>query len=152
LPKLAPSGFTLVELLIVLAIMAAVTALFLPRLLTGTAGAELREATHEMTAALAETRSLAIARNRVASVVIDPATRRYREPGREHHISDRVSIAWHNVAAAGNDGDQVAIYFFPDGSSSGGEIDFAAGIARAAVTIDWFTGRAAAHEMAAARR
>jgi general secretion pathway protein H len=150
-PKHPASGFTLIELLVVLAVMAAVTALFLPRVFTGTAGAELRAATHEMTAALAGTRSVAIAGNRVAAVIIDPAARRYREPGREHRVSERVSVAWHGVAASGSGGDQVAIYFFPDGSSSGGEIDFATGAARASVTIDWFTGRAATHEMAAAR-
>ncbi|HXQ52422.1 MAG TPA: GspH/FimT family pseudopilin [Stellaceae bacterium] len=143
-------GFTLVELLLVMAIMAAVTTLFLTKVTTGTNSAELRAATREMTAALAETRSLAIAGNRVTAVVIAADARHYREPRREHLVPPRLAVAFSGVVplAAG----AGAIYFFPDGSSSGGEIDFAAGPASAAVHVDWFTGHAGAQDIRAARR
>jgi general secretion pathway protein H len=147
--RLAP-GFTLVELLIVLAIMAAVTTLFMTRVRTGTTGAELRQATREMIAALDETRSVAIAGNRVAALVIAAGARDYREPRRAHHIADRVDASFSGVVPLQDGGG--AIYFFPDGSSSGGEIDFTAGVAREDVSVDWFTGHAGAQDIRAARR
>ena len=54
-----------------------------------------------------------------------------------------MSVALLGAQPVSGDAGSGAIYFFPDGSSSGGEIDFAAGQARVAVTIDWFTGRVA---------
>jgi general secretion pathway protein H len=136
-------GFTLIELLIVLAIMAGAAVWFATYIRSGSTGVELRAATREMAAALNETRSRAIASNRIASVVIAPRQRRYRDPAREHVLGSRVSIAVQDAVLLDEDGSSDAIYFFPDGSSSGGEVVFAAGAAREAVTIDWFTGHAA---------
>lgn len=144
-------GFTLVELMIVLAIMAGATTLFMTYLHTGTTGAELREATREMTAALNETRSHAIGGNRITALIIDTKAGRYREPGREHILSRRVSLSVRGLVPVASDGGSGAIYFFPDGSSSGGEIDFAAGSASEAVTIEWFTGHASALAIRATR-
>jgi general secretion pathway protein H len=144
-------GFTLVELLIVLAIMAGATTMFMTYLHTGTTGAELREATREMTAALNETRSRAIGGNRVTTLIIDPAAGRYREPGHEHRLSQHVSLSVRGIVPVAPDGQTGAIYFFPDGSSSGGEIDFAAGSASEAVTVEWFTGHATAQSIHGAR-
>jgi general secretion pathway protein H len=144
-------GFTLVELLIVLAIMAGTTALFMTYVQTGTIGAQLRAATREMSAALNETRSRAIAANRTTALVIDAQDRRYRDPGREHVVSPRVGFAVQGAVPVSGDGRSGAIYFFPDGSSSGGEIDFAAGTASEAVTIDWFTGHANVQALRATR-
>src|SRR5580692_9533877 len=135
-------GFTLVELMIVLAIMAAATTLFMTYVNTGTNGGQLRAATSEMAGALGETRSLAIAGNRITTLVIDGGARSYRDPRREHRVSDKVRVAFRSLAPLPGDERGGAVYFFPDGSSSGGEIDFAAGPAGAAVRVDWFTGRA----------
>ena len=143
-------GFTLIELLIVLAIMAGATALFVSYVQTGTTGAQLRAATREMSAALNETRSRAITANRITALVIDARDRRYRDPGREHVLPPRLSLAVAGAVPVAGDAKNRAIYFFPDGSSSGGEIDFAAGTASEAVTIDWFTGHAAVQAIRAA--
>jgi hypothetical protein len=104
-----------------------------------------------MTAALNESRSLAIAGNRVTALVIE-SSHLYREPRREHRLSPRVSIALRGGAASAGGGVGSAVYFFPDGSSSGGEIAFTAGTAREVVSIDWFTGHASAQELRTARR
>jgi general secretion pathway protein H len=144
-------GFTLVELLIVLAIMAAATALFMTYVQTGTTGAQLRAATREMSAALSETRSAAITANRVTALVIDTRNRRYREAGREHVVPARLGLTVAGAVPVPGDERSGAIYFFPDGSSSGGVIDFAAGTASEAVTVDWFTGHAIVQALRATR-
>jgi general secretion pathway protein H len=98
-----------------------------------------------MAGALGETRSLAIVGNRVTALVIDGRARGYRDPRREHRISDRVRMGFQRLVPQGGDERDGAVYFFPDGSSSGGEIDFAAGETGAAVSVDWFTGEASVH-------
>jgi general secretion pathway protein H len=133
------AGFTLIELLIVLAIMAAASVWFMTYLRTGSTGAKLRAATRELEAALDETRSLAIAEDRVTAVVVDASARIYREPHGVHHVASGLALV---VPDGGG-----AIYFFPDGSSSGGEIAFATGHASEAVSVDWLTGRAQAHAL-----
>ncbi|HUK59488.1 MAG TPA: GspH/FimT family pseudopilin [Stellaceae bacterium] len=138
-------GFTLVELLIVLAIMAVAGTMLATHFGVGRAGAELRAASRELVAALDETRSVAIAQNRIAALTLDAGTRRYRDARGFHAIPARLAVAWRGLVPAGGDGRTAAIYFFPDGSSSGGEIDFAAGDAKRAVSVDWFTGAANAH-------
>jgi general secretion pathway protein H len=135
----------LVELLIVLAIMAAATTLLVTYIRTGTNGGELREATSEMAGALGETRSLAITGNRVTALVIDAGARDYRDPRAEHRVSDRVRMGFQRLVPQGDDAREGAVYFFPDGSSSGGEIDFASGATGAAVSVDWFTGAASVY-------
>ena len=140
-------GFTLIELLIVLAIMVATGVLFAAYLGTGRASAELRAASRELAAALNETRSVAVAQNRIAAVTLDPASHLYRDARQAHRIPAQLSLAWRGLVPAG-DGRSAAIYFFPDGSSSGGEIEFVAGHAREAVSVDWFTGRASADAIA----
>ncbi len=135
-------GFTLIELLIVLAIMAGAALWFATYVRSGSTGAELRAATREMAAALNETRSRAIVSNSVTALVIAPRDRLYRDPARQHVVASRMSIAVQGAVALDPAGRSGAIYFFPDGSSSGGQVEFAAGAAREAVTIDWFTGHA----------
>ena len=134
-------GFTLIELLIVLAIMVLATTLFTSGMRVGTTGAELHEATQEMKAALDQTRSLAIAGNRVTALIVENG-HLYREPRSEHRLSSRVSIALSGGSAAADNGSGSAIYFFPDGSSSGGEIAFAVDKTLGVVNVDWFTGHA----------
>jgi general secretion pathway protein H len=145
------NGFTLVELLIVLAIMAGAMLWLTSHITSGTTGAELRQATREMAASLNETRSRAIATNRIVALVIAPRERRWRDAAGDHAVASRLSLAVTGAVPLAQDGDRGAIYFFPDGSSSGGEVEFAAGRASEAVTIDWFTGHATAQAIRAPR-
>jgi general secretion pathway protein H len=139
------AGFTLIELLVVLSIMALVALSLTPMLRIGRAGAEARAASDEMLNALRTTRSLAIARNRTTALVIDTRRNAYAEPKRLHALPRGMTMAWKNLVPVAGRDDQVAIYFFPDGSASGGEIDLTTGGAVGAVTVDWFTGLARVH-------
>ncbi len=141
-------GFTLIELLIVLAIMAAAGALFATYLGVGRAGAELRAASRELMASLNETRSEAIVQNRTAALTLDATAHSYSDGRGRHPIPERLGLAWRGLVPQGS---AAAILFFPDGSSSGGEVDFAAGSAGEGVSVDWFTGRTSAHAIAPTR-
>jgi len=145
----APNGFTLIELLVVLAIMALVVTLLAPMLRIGRSGADLRSASNEMLAVMRATRSVAIAQNRTAAIVLDPVYGRYGEPTRYHRLPNGMTMSWHALWPVAGHNELGAIYFFPDGSASGGEIDLKTGNAVGAVVVDWFSGMTSLHDPAA---
>jgi type II secretion system protein H len=67
----AAAGFTLLELLVVLAILALAAAIALPTLTSPSDGVRLRSAAGEIAAALRAARAAAIARNGEVAVMID---------------------------------------------------------------------------------
>jgi general secretion pathway protein H len=134
-------GFTLVELLVVLAILALVMTLIPPFLAGGQARAELTTATREIAAALRETRSLAIREGRSAAFVVDGRTGTYRAAGGTpaRQVPAGLSVA---LLTAGNErSDAGAIRFFGDGSSTGGGVSVMQGERRSDVLVDWLSGR-----------
>jgi general secretion pathway protein H len=136
----------LIELLVVLAIMALVVTLLTPMLRIGRSGADLRSASSEMLAAMRTARSAAIAQNRTAAVMLDPVDGRYGEPRRYHLLPKGMNMSWHSLWPVAGHDELGAIYFFPDGSASGGEIDLRKGNAVGAVVVDWFSGMASLHD------
>jgi general secretion pathway protein H len=134
------AGFTLIEMLVVLAILALVMAVMTPMLAGSRSRAELDAAAHELASALRETRSLAIREGRSESFVI--AARRFRAAGGPlRPLAPGLALAL--ATARGDAVPAGAIRFFADGSSSGGELIVASGGRRSYVTVDWLTGRVA---------
>src|SRR6266851_4843445 len=108
-------GFTLIELVVVLAIVALLLAIVLPFGLHRRGHDELASGAREIAGALRLARSRAILVNRPASFVVD-----------------------------------VAIRFFPDGSSTGGGVALSLGGERYDILVDWLTGGVSVHAGAAA--
>jgi general secretion pathway protein H len=142
----AAKGFTLIEMLVVLAIMALVVTLLTPMMRIGRSGADLRSARSEMLAAMRTARSTAISQNRTTAIVLDPVRGRYAEPNRDHVLPNGMIMSWRALWPVAGHDDLGAIYFFPDGSASGGEIDLRTRNATSAVVVDWFSGYASAHD------
>jgi general secretion pathway protein H len=125
-------GFTLVELMIVLAILALVAAIAFPRLLNRAPGTSLGAASEELRAALATARSAAIAEDR--EVWVAGGTGSYRIDGARH---DLLSAAGVRIEVP-----RGRIAFFPSGGSSGGRIVLRGGGSTEQLDIDSLTGRA----------
>jgi prepilin-type N-terminal cleavage/methylation domain-containing protein len=114
----AEHGFTLIELLVVLTLVALMSAAVLPRFM----GAGQESARHWAARAAIELRAArqqAIVGARPVSVPIDPDVARLRSPN-------------------GADADEVL--FFPDGSSTGGRLEFELHGRIAIVVVDDLTG------------
>lgn len=144
-----PRGFTLLELLVVLAVLGLVTTFALPFFTGGRAGLELRGATRELTATLREARGLAIAHNEPTAVLFDSASGSYRLSASEkaHSLPRSTRLAVYRPGLGRDDGGEAAmIVFFADGGSSGGIVEIFRGQTRGAVAVDWLTGRVTAHE------
>jgi general secretion pathway protein H len=139
----AAGGFTLLELLLVLAILALVTAVAVPALTSPSDSVRLRAASEELSAALRLARARAIARNREVAVVIDAESRSIHVQGAsaQHLASDifvQLTIAESERATPTRGG----FRFFADGSSTGGDIVLGLHGRELRLCVDWLTGKA----------
>jgi general secretion pathway protein H len=119
----AQAGFTLLELMAVLALMALLMGLVLPGLVRSWEREKNRAALRELTAALRTARSEAVTRGLKVRLFLNLKTGRYRLEGstREGTLTGMsltdASLVWQNPEKS-----QGYIVFFGDGSSSGGKL------------------------------
>jgi len=138
-----PAGFTLVELLVVLGILALLALLAGPVVSRALPGATLKTAASNVADALRRVRSDAIVSNAERQLLIDVEGRIVvigREPERlslPAELQLRVVVGDTEVAGRTSGG----IRFFPDGSSTGGRISIAVDDTAYDVRVDWLTGR-----------
>jgi general secretion pathway protein H len=135
-PKAGQAGFTLIEMIVVIVIMAMVAGLVLVRQPLHSAGLNMEATVHALSNALRLARSRAIAQDREVMVVTAPGG-----------FSVDGGAAWllppDEVLSASR------VIFAPDGGSSGATILLAAGARRIAVNVNWLTGQVRAREMEA---
>jgi general secretion pathway protein H len=146
--RVRPHGLTLLEILIVLALMATIAAIAVPVFSGGVSNAELKSSAREIAAGLRFARSEAIAGKRDTVVVYDLARRTFvvdRDP-REHALPRGVEMKLTGAQSDIVNEHVGAIRFFPDGGSNGGRVTIAAGERKFDVDIDWLTGRVAIND------
>jgi general secretion pathway protein H len=140
----AEAGFTLLEVVVVLAVLALGLGLLAARGPPRSAALEIRAAAGELAQALRLARARAIARNAPAALTLDVARRSWRVNGSPERVLPPAFAL--SVRAAGTetlgDRDRLgAIRFAPDGSSTGGWIEISDGQRRVQIGVDWLSGR-----------
>ncbi len=134
-------GYSLLEVLLVTALMAAAGLIVVAIFANGTEGMALRNSAKEVAAQLRYTRTQAIASGQPQQFEIDPATRRWRAPnGRVGGIPDTVSIHFVGAREAQPVTGTGAIRFFEDGASTGGRILLRVRDTEWRVDVAWLTG------------
>ncbi|GGF23642.1 general secretion pathway protein GspH [Aliidongia dinghuensis] len=135
-------GFTLIEMVVVLAIMGLVLAMVAARGPLGMRTLTARAAGNELASGFRQARARAIADNRPVEVSIDLAAHNWRIGNDRPTAFPRgLEIAVLTVAGQTR-GDQLAQFrFLPDGSSTGGRVELKDGRRRLRVGIDWLNGR-----------
>ena len=141
-------GVTLLELLIVIALMAVIASLALPMLGGGLSTSELRASARQLASGLRLARSEAVSERREAFLVLDVAGKRFKvdRDAQVHTLPSRVEL---KLFTAQNDlvNESVgSIRFFPDGGSNGGRITVASGARKFDIDVDWLTGRVAIND------
>ena len=139
------AGVTLLELLIVIALMAIIAALVVPMFGGPVSTSELRATARQLAAGLRLARSEAVSERRETFLVVDVAGKRFKidREAREHALPSKVDL---KLFTAQNDlvSENVgSIRFYPDGGSNGGRITVASGARKFDVDVDWLTGRVA---------
>jgi general secretion pathway protein H len=130
-------GFTLVELLVVLAIIGLSLAIAMPLLANHVTGATLNAATTEIDAALRQARSTAIVSDRSVVFQGDPGGGYWLD---RHHFTLPLMNGAQPLRVATIGGERIS--FFPSGGSSGGRILVSSGGGQREITVDALTGRA----------
>ncbi len=147
----ATAGFTLLEMLVVLAIIAAASVLAMAAFGDGLRGARLQAAAKEVAAQLRFTRSVAIASGVPQDFVIDPRARAWRAPnGRHGRLPDTGELVFTGARDLGPTAGEGAVRFFPDGAATGGRVRLAANGGGWDVDIAWLTGEVRVHRIGGA--
>ncbi|MBV8740062.1 MAG: GspH/FimT family pseudopilin [Alphaproteobacteria bacterium] len=137
-----PSGFSLIELLVVLAVLGFALVLIVGYRAPWSSGLSLRGTAAELAAELRLARSQAIAENHPVAFALDLAGHRYQVGnGPPHALPAQLAVALLTISGERRGGTVGDIRFNPDGSSTGGRIMLADGARRVAVGVDWLSGR-----------
>lgn len=134
-------GFTLVEMLAVLTLIALVAGVAAGLIGSNLGSAKTRAAVRDLTAALRQTRGLAIVNGEARSLEIDVDARTYQVPGKSAvQLPEELSMKLLTAATEQTGDSKGLIRFFPDGSSSGGRITLKRDDHEWRVEIAWLTG------------
>lgn len=138
-------GFSLLELLIVVSIMALIAGLTIPMLGGGVSTTELKSAARQLAAGLRLARSEAVATRLDTRVLLDLEHRTFQveRDARVHALPREMQMKLFTAQSDIVDDRVGAIRFFPDGGSNGGRVTLAAGERKFEVDVDWLTGRVA---------
>jgi len=139
--RAAVAGFSLLELMVVLVLIVllfSVVALSVNRSVTG---AEIRNASREVTAGLRHARGQAIVTRRQIVFRVDTEARTWQAGSRPPvRIPESMGVTL-NTARSELTGETAGgIRFFPDGSSTGGSVVLTAGEREWHVSVGWLTG------------
>lgn len=140
-------GFTLIEILAVLALIAIAMAVTAFSIDGGLERAKLDASGREVAAALRHTRTVALMDRRPQWFTLDLNARNFVSPGRAPQTFP-FGTELHATSAAEDAARPglARIRFFPDGSSTGGNIELARGKREVRIDVDWLTGAVAMSE------
>ncbi len=135
------SGFSLLEMLLVMAIIAAASLLAAAVLTGGIDRMRLQSSAKQIAANLRYTRTQAIATGQPQKFLIDPRAHVWQAPnGRDGDIPEKLGVVFTGARDIQERAGEGAILFFADGASTGGRVQLK--VERAAWNIDvaWLTG------------
>ena len=141
--RAAPRGFTLLEVIVVLAIAAIAYALVVGVVFRGPSAYDLKTSARSLAAALRQAQSTAMATRRDTTLTLDLDAREYAVTGetQPHKLPEGLELKLYTAQSEVENDKRGAIRFYPDGSSTGGRITVAIAERKYLVDVDWLTGR-----------
>lgn len=134
-------GFSLMELVVVMVLIAALAGLGATALNAGLPGQQLRAAAREVAGELRFTRAQAIASGRAQEFRLDMRNRRWTSADqREGQLDAAVNVLATTARSEQPVEDVAVVRFFPEGAATGGRIVLSRGQAAWRVDVAWLTG------------
>lgn len=134
-------GVSLIEMMIVVVLMAAITALAASTMSGGLKGSQLRGSAKEIASQLRFTRTRAIATGQTQRFVVDPAKHLWTGTGdRQGTFPDTLKVTFTGAREVQPRQGEGAILFFADGASTGGRVQLARDTAAWNIDVAWLTG------------
>ncbi len=135
------SGFTLVELMFVMVIIALVMGLVATSMSSSISSAEARAASRKLVASLRYTRTQAILDKSEKVLLVDIENRSYQAPGRKLvKLPEGVELTITTARSELTSEAVAGIRFFPDGGSTGGHIELLINGREYRINVAWLTG------------
>jgi general secretion pathway protein H len=140
------AGFSLLEMLLVMALIAAASLLAVAAFSGGMQGMQLRSGAKDLAAQMRFARAVAISSGQPQDVVIDPQGRRWLgAKGRSGELPSLGEVVFTGARASQFDAAQTdtgkgTVRFFPDGAATGGRVRLAANGGGWDVDVGWLTG------------
>jgi general secretion pathway protein H len=148
--RVRQGGFTLLEIVVVMVIIAAAAVLGVMALTGGSERVQLHASTKQIAANLRYTRAQAIATGLPQRFTIDPRGHAWQAPnGRHGKVPEALGIHFTGARQAQPQADVGAILFFDDGASTGGRVQIAGKRAAWNVDVAWLTGEVSLHRAGA---
>jgi general secretion pathway protein H len=149
-PEPRSRGFTMIELLAVVLVIAMVAALSPVLFSSGVSAAKHRAAAREVAAMLRLARTEAVAKRVDIGVDFDLEQRTMQMPAatnkRITRIPEGIEINLTTTAAETRNEKQASVRFYPDGGATGGRVTLKVRERSYLVDIDWLTGRVSIEE------
>ena len=134
-------GFTLVELMVVMVIIALIMGLVGTSMSRSISSAEARAASRKLVASLRYTRARAIIDKKEQVFQVDTDNRSYQAPGRKQiNLPEGVDLTITTARTEVTSEAISGIRFFPDGGSTGGHIELTVNKREYRVNVAWLTG------------
>jgi len=134
-------GFTLIEIMVVMVIIALVMGLVATSMSRSISGAEARAASRKLVASLRYTRARAIIDKKEQVFQVDTENRSYQAPGRKQvTLPKGVEVSITTARSEFTSESVSGIRFFPDGGSTGGHIELLVNEREYRVNVAWLTG------------
>ncbi len=135
------AGFSLLEMILVVALIAIASLLAAMVVTGGLEGMRLRSSSKEIASQLRYTRAQAIATGQPQRFVIDPRGHRWQAPNDRHgKIPTALDIEFTGAREAQPRAGEGGVLFFPDGASTGGRVQLRAKQAVSRIDVAWLTG------------
>lgn len=140
------SGFTLIEILVVVSLVAGLTVILMMSMNGGMDGLRLRSEAKTIASELRRARSTAISTGTVQSFRIVPEARTWSgAKGRTGEIPKSLDVSFTGVRQVLERNGEGVILFFEDGASTGGRVQLKHARAVWNVDVAWLTGEVSLH-------
>ena len=137
------SGFTLIEVLVVLGILTLLLAIIPPLLPNVISSTKVKTATRDIAASLKLARSQAISQQSEARLTLNVKDKLIHlgEQQKRLELPEGAELLLVTANTEQQSEDEGSILFFPDGSSTGGRIEVAHAQDRFMIDVNWLTGK-----------
>ena len=141
-------GFTLIELVSVLLLIAIAIGIVTMSFSRTFSGARIQAASRDLVAALRYTRGQAIVKGKETTFDLDLEANRYKAPDRAAvQLPKNMHMTMYTADQEIHSDTSASIRFFPDGASTGGHVSVLMGQVEWRINVDWLTGAVTREEL-----